>query len=319
MDQVPPPPPPPPPPPLAPPEVSPPTYAPAYTSPAAPAPPRRLGRIIAIVIGIALVLVAIGGYLVAGFIVASGRISSADVALSAAGRHQDGLSSGFMSIEGRFTAIDVSSPNPRQFHADTDRFVSTWLANRGQIRSDSDRLASADRGLTASQWLTLLSRSSLDAEGTRVAHARKALAAAGTIAGGFVQDGQFLQALALVFDDIATIDADFKAHDVVGQLAAVSQGRTHADAALALTGAPDLSQDMHTFMTALEKLFVDSEAADNAYLSGQKAAGDAAIARVATDVKAVTAISPGKLAQEVQTYYQPFIDTYRSEMLAAAT
>jgi hypothetical protein len=318
MDQVEPPPPPPPPPPPGPPELSPPTYAPAYTPPAAPAPPRRLGRIIAIVTVVALVLIAIGGYLVAGFIVASGRISSADSALLAAGRHQDSLSSGFMTIEGRFTVIDVSNPNPSQFHADTDQFVSTWQANRDQIHNDSDRLASADRGLTSAQWLTVLSRSSLDAEGSRVAHARKALAAAGTIADGFMQDGKFLQAMALVFDDIATIDADFNAHNVVGEVAAVSQARTHADAALALTSAPDLSQDMHTFMTALEKLFVDSEAADNAYLNGQKAAGDAAIARVATDIKAVAAISPGQLAQEVQTYYQPFIDTYRSEMLAAA-
>ncbi len=318
MDQVPPPPPPPPPPPLAPPELSPPNYEPPYTPPAAPAPQRRIGRLIGVVTVVALLLLGIGGYLVAGFIVASGRISSADAALSAARTHRDGLSGAFTSIEGRFTAIDVATPNPAQFHADTEQFVSTWQANQEQIRRDSDRLASADRGLTSTQWLTVLSRSSLDAEATRVAHARKALAAAGTIAGGFLQDAQFLQALALVFDDIATIDADFNAHDVVGELAAVSQARAHADAALVLTGTPDLSQDTHTFMLALEKLFVDSEAADNAYLSGQKSAGDAAIARVAADVKAVTAISPGQLAQEVQTYYQPFIDTYRSEMLAAA-
>jgi len=273
---------------------------------------------IAVGVMVALVLAGIGGYAVAGFSLASNRISRADSALEAAMSHEDRLDATFSAFRDAFALFSLDQPDAVAFRAQTDKLVTGWEANRTQVRGDDSRLASAGRSLTDQQWLTAFSRSSLDAEAGRVSHARKAMAAAATIAGDYLQDGQFLQALAAVLTDLTAITISENLRDFVGATGTIPTLKQDIGKALSLSTAPGLPPAIHELLVDLQKTVVDLAALFNAYLSGDRTAYDSAQTSLIADDTALAAVQTDQVASDVAAFYKPYIDTYHSEITLAA-
>src|SRR5436190_877382 len=163
----------------APPEGSTPSYYPPPEAAMAPPPRRRsLGPIIAIILVVVVVLAALGAYLVAGVAFAQNRLSTAHNAYNSVVGHQNELNGTINSLSDKITGTDVSSVSGSTLQTDKEalvQIVTKSQAAQGQIDSDDASLAKADAGLKENQWLTLLRKSDIDKESTRIGHARKAL------------------------------------------------------------------------------------------------------------------------------------------------
>jgi hypothetical protein len=273
---------------------------------------------VAIAAGVAVLVMAVAGYLVAGSVAASGQIATADKALNAAIDHEGRFDTAASSISSQFGAIDLSQPSAPQFQSGVDGFVKSWTDVGTQVRADDSRLSAAGRNLSSMAWLTVFSRGSLDAEAARIGHARKALAAARTLTDDFLQDGQFLEALAAVLTDLTTISTDSNQKDYVAALGQFPQLKAHVNTAISLSSAPGLPDSLHTMLLNLQKSVTDLAALYDAYLASDKAAYDSALANLTADSNALKSFSGSEVASSIQSFYQPIVATYHAEMLQAA-
>jgi hypothetical protein len=198
-------------------------------------------------------------------------------------------------------------------------FIQTWETQGLTVGADDAVLATAGSKLQRERWLTRLSSGSLDHESTRIAHARKAMAAAATIAADCMLNGKFLQALAAVSTDLATLDAASKLSDPAGFRQALDKLTPDVTQALGLSTGPGLPPVVHELMIDFGQLAKDYVAYVDASANGSATAIQAAQARVLADENALQALDTGHAGHDVVAFYQPFIDTYRNEMdLAAA-
>lgn len=272
---------------------------------------------VAIVVVAALVI-GVLGYGAAGFIYSAARISAADSTLNTVISHQNHLNTTFRSIDSQSATLKSGATfNIVQAQALIDQFVVSSQAAGKTIDDDDASLASVSGHLNDQRWLTTFSRGSLDRESSRIAHARKALTDARTVAADYVQDGHFWQALYTVLADLDKLSSQNSAGDVTGAKATVTAMKTDVDVALQRSDAPGLPPELHSLIVDFQTLVGDF----GKLLDAVAASDDAGIASSEQAVQADAAKVGGydfdKIGSEISAYYKPLVDGFNAEMAAA--
>lgn len=300
----------------------PPSYEPpAAAPPPTPASQRSPRTLIAAVVAVVIVLVALVGYGISGYAYASSRISSAHHSLNTVIEHQNSITKSFNDLAKKLSEVNISSSTTaadlKNYRGLSDQLVSSSQAAVPTVASDDALLVSASRALNEQQWLTVLSRGRLDQESNRIRHARKALAAANTIASDYVQLGQFYQAF---FDgniDLDTIGTKASANDLAGALTATTTLKADAAKGLSLAKAPGLPSEVEQYETDLGTLAADFEKLLIAIGAGNTTAGNTYLKAVEADAAKVDGHDWKKIGDQIAAFYKPLIDNYNAEGLKA--
>jgi len=270
------------------------------------------------VVAILLVLVAaIGGYVVVGLAYAQTRLDSARTSANTVVDHMNTLTETVDSVKTKLNAGSVSattSATLQQNKSLVDTFVTSSQAAQSQIATDDASLAVADASLKESQWLTVLSRSRLDTESTRIGHIRASLAIAKTITSDYVQIGTFFQALYATSIDLETLGTKSSASDLTGAAAADVTLKADVAKAIQLDKAPGLPPAMDTALVDIQALAGDFATLLNAAAANNTSAAQSAYAALQTDGAKVQAVDFNSIGTSIDSFYQPLIDNYNSEV-----
>lgn len=295
-----------------PPESPPPTTAPRSGL------SRRLWATIVAVLLVVILLIGIIGYAVSGLAYAATRISSADKTLNTVVSHQNELNATFKDIDTRFSALGTSSTfSPQQARSLVDQFVSSAQAAGKTVEDDDASLATAAAHLSEQPWLTTVSRGNLDKESKRIAHARKALVSAKTVAADYVLDGQFMQAF---LDTVIDLDSLSKASgrgDLATAKTTLTAMKAHVDKALQMSTAPGLPAELQSMMVDFQTLVSDFGKLIDAAEANDSAAVSAYFKSVSDDANKLSGYSFDNMSAKINAFYKPLIDAYNLEMAAA--
>lgn len=276
-----------------------------------------MGPLIAGLVIVVVLIAAIGGYVVGGLAYANSRLTNAHSAYNKVVEHQNALTDTVNSAQTKFSSLDVSGTTTASLQ--TLKTTSTGVVTKAQqaqaqIDTDDASLASADNGLKENSWLTVLSRSDLDKYSAKIGHERKALATAKTLTTDYVQLYNFYAAVVDVFIDLDTIDAKASAHDLAGAAAASEKMKTDAGKAMSLDKAPGLPAEMDGLMKDLQSVATDFSTLINAALQGNETAFNNAETTLEADAKKVDGFDYNKADSAINSYYNPLIDAYNSEV-----
>jgi len=264
----------------------------------------------AVIAGVALLLVIGGTYGVAGYFSASNRIGNANHALEIALAHRD-------AFDNAPSALELDAPDAKTMQADAGKFAQTWKEQAATVQSDEQALASAGSALLQQQWLTVVRRGSIDSASARVDHARKALDVARTIADERVKEGQFEQALANAAADFDAVVGDFQAQDVASAATAANKMQTDANGALGLASDTQFPSELHDYVAAIQVLAKDFVDFFGAIRQGDSSGAKSLLAKANVDVNTLGTFDLNGMGEKVDAYYQPLIDSYHSELSKA--
>jgi len=292
-------------------------YPPPTEAPAAPAPRRRSGPLVAIIAVVLIVIVAVLGYGVGGYAYAQGKLNSAQDAYNSVVDHQNSLNDTVKSLNTSLTSTDFSTASTSAIQDSKGKIaqmVSKSQSAQPQITTDDASLAKAEDSLNENSWLTLLRKPDIDKTHTRIEHLRKALAIAKTLTTDYVQVGGFENALLDVIVDLDDLSAKAQATDLNGATTADGKLKTDIDKAILLDKAPGMPAEMDTLLQDLKAL-----ANDFGTLLADAKAGDSAGANTAekaleADAAKIQAVDYKKIGDDINSYYNPLIDEYNSEV-----
>jgi hypothetical protein len=279
---------------------------------------RGLRTTIVAVVVVVIVLVGIIGYAVSGLGYAATRISSSDRTLNLVVSHQNELNATFKDIDTRFSALGTSSTfNPQQARTLVDQFVSSSQAAGKTVEEDDASLATAAAHLDEQPWLTTVSRGNLDKESKRIAHARKALVSARTIAADYVLDGQFMQSFLDTLIDLDNLSKASAAGDLAATKTTLGSLKAHVDKALQLSTGPGLPPELRSMMFDFQILVSDFGKLIDASEANDSAAVSAYSKSVSDDANKLSSYSFDSMSAKINAFYKPMIDEYNLEMAAA--
>ena len=199
-----------------------------------------------------------------------------------------------------------------------DKSIANSQLAMNTINRDDASLRTAANNLNALPWLTLLGRGSLDGVATRIAHARKALAAARAIASDEMLDGRFWSVLYGGLADFTTLNTQSSAGDVAGARSTLVKMKAEIDQAAQLSGAPGLPADLHDLMADIQTFVGDYGNKLDAQAAGDDVAESTAETNVDTDVTEIGKYDIDKIGGEIDSFYKPMIDRFNSEIAAYA-
>jgi len=276
-----------------------------------------LRSLVAIIVVVAIVIGGVIAYGVAGFAVASSRISNASKALNTVIDHENAITKSFNDLADQLAKINLTSSTTaadlKSYRGLSDQLVSTSQAALPTVATDDASLASAASSLTEQGWLTALSKSRLDDASSRLRHARKALSDAKTIAGDYVQLGGYYQTF---FDgniDLTTIGTALSANDLPAATTATNTLKTDAAKGLALAGAPGLPPEVKEYETDLAKLADDFAKLLVAVVRGDTVKGSALLKTVEAEATKVDSYDWSAISDKIDAFYKPLIDDYNTE------
>ncbi|MDQ2923395.1 MAG: hypothetical protein M3Q90_03780 [Candidatus Dormibacteraeota bacterium] len=273
--------------------------------------------IIAIVV-ILIIVIGIIGYAIAGYAFASTRVAIADKSLNAVITNQNNLNSTFQQIDSQFNSLSSANTfDPKKARILSDQFVTNWKAVGGTVDRDDRALVTARTRLADQAWITMLSQQLLKREVGRIDHARRALSTAKTIAGDYVQDGEFLQAYFDIFVDVEAMQTLADSGDFSGAKMRVDAMKAHVEHALQLSNAPGLPAQVHDLMVDLQVVAADFGKLFEAILSHNRDGITAATATATATADKISAYNFDNINQAIRGFYRPLIDTFNSEMAKA--
>jgi len=207
---------------------------------------------------IAILIIGVIGYAGAGLVYAGARVATADRTLNSVVSHQNKLNATFADINSQLGAL-TSNPTfkPQDAVALVDRSVANSEVASKTITEDDASLSTALKGLDDHGWLTFVGRSNLDREATRIGHARKALAAARTIAADKALEGHFWHGLYSGLADLATLNGQSTAGDLAAARSTLGTMKADVDLAAKQAGAPPLPADLNALMIDLQAFVND--------------------------------------------------------------
>ena len=296
--------------------------------PPPPAPPepergsgvsRRLRTTIIAIVVIGIVVIGIIGYAVTGLAYAQTRVGSADRTLSTVISHQNSLNSTFTELNSKFNSLSSGSTfDPQQVRTLFDQFVVNETAAGVTNNQDDKSLASAKASLGEKAWLTLIARSSLDKEATKIDHAREALRIAKTATAGYVRVGQYFQMFFQVQVDFELVSTQVARADLAGANATLATMKTHVDKGLQLSTAPGLPSELHAVMVDVGTLVNDFGKLVAAAASGDDAGVIAAENSVQADANKLGTYNVSNIMAKINAYYKPMFDQIDAEMAKAS-
>ena len=259
-------------------------------------------------------------YAGAGIVYASALTSNAERTLNTVVSHQNSLNTSFNKIDSEVSALGGSGTfNPQQAVGLVDRSVTSSQVAAVTINRDDSSLASVQGQLDSSRWLTLVGHGTMDRESARVGHARKALAAARTIAADQVADGHFWHALYTALGDLDTLNNQAGSGDYTSAKSTQAKVQAEVTQAVQLSMAPGLPPDLHSLMVDLQTFVSDF----GKQLDAQIAGDDAAVAQYQSSLDAdrskLGTYNVDKIGTDIDTFYRPLIDRFNSEIAAATS
>ena len=293
------------------------TAPPAYGTQMAAPPSRNMRPIITIVAVIVVVVLALVGYAGAGYAFANSRIDSARSTYNTVVSHQNTLTTQFNAAAGKLTAVGLKSSSIDDFKTNQAAYaqlVTQAQAAQPTISDDDASLAKAQDSLKENSWLTVFSKGSLDQVSTKIGHERNALASAKTITGDMVKLGKFFQAYDTLFIDIDNVGVKEEATDLTGAISAVATLKTDVTTAMGLVDAPGLPSEMKQILTDLQTLAADEKKLLDAAVAGDATNAQSAVKALTADLNKLEAYDTAKINSEIQSFYQPLIDTFNSEV-----
>ena len=278
----------------------------------------RLRTTLVVVVLIVVIIIGIIGYAVAGYAYATSRVARTDRILNTVISHQNTLNTTFKNVDSEFGALSGSTSfNSVQAQSVADEFVASAAKAGVTISQDDASLAAASAGLHDQRWLTVFSQGLLDKEAGRVGHARKALADARTISGDYVLDGQFLQAFLAASSDLDALAAATSSSDLSAASATVATMKADVDKALRLSTGPGLPPDLRSLMNDFETLVADFGKLITAAKGNDDKAINTAATTIQSDADKISAYNYDKISTDIDSYYQPLVADFNSEMAAA--
>ena len=273
-------------------------------------------RIELIVLGI--FIIGIIGYAGTGIVYAGALAANAERTVNMVVSHQNSLNSSFTSINSQLSALGGDSTfNAQQAITLVDKSVANSELATVTINQDDASLASVEKQLNGSRWLTAIGRSNLDRESTRVGHARKALAAARKIASDQVLDGHFWHSLYTALGDLDTLNKQSGAGDLTAARSTLTTMQTDASQAVQQSASPGLPAELHDLMVDLQSFVSDYGKELDAQLAGDDASVAQYQTSVAADLTKLSAYDIDKIGKEIDAFYKPLIDQFNSEIAAA--
>ena len=289
---------------------------PAYGMPPSP-PPRRRGGLIAIIAIALVVLLVAGGYLIGGFVVAQGKLSSSRTTYNDVMNRQNQLTELMNGVNTKFGAVDVSNPtkqNVQQATTLTQQLVTDSQNALPRISNDDSALAGAQASLKDSEWLTVLSRSSLDQRSVKIGYLRSALQVAKTEMGDLVQYGNFSLALLAAVNDFLSIGDAAQNRDFPGMTSAVTTLKSDVAKGISLDHAPGLLSQVDLFMHDLMSVANDFSALISAAASGNSAAITKAENTLNTDTDKLQGYDFASWSAEAIRFYDNLKTEYNSDI-----
>ncbi|HKC19412.1 MAG TPA: hypothetical protein VKE27_07230 [Candidatus Dormibacteraeota bacterium] len=268
------------------------------------------------VLGILIIGVIL--YAGAGIVYAGALTSSTERTLSMVVSHQNSLNTSFNEIDSEVSALNGSGTfNPQQAVGLVDKSVAHSQVATATINQDDSSLASTQRQLVASHWLTLVGHSSIDRETVRVTHARNALAAARTIAADQMLDGQFWHSLYTVLSELDTLNNQASGGDLTSAKTTLTKLQADAATGTQQATSPGLPSELHSLMSDLQTFVTDF----GKQLDAQIAGDDATVAEdesvIDSDRAKLGSYDVDKIGTEIDAFYRPMIDRFNSEIAAA--
>lgn len=269
----------------------------------------------------ALAFLSVFGYLSGSLIYSKILLDNADGALGAAVQDQHSLAPAIRSLKTSFVGGDSGTLTAAQLQKNRDTVNEIVLqagAAQMQIDSDDQSLRDAGAGLLQDQWLTVISRSSLDKEAGRLRLEYDVLADARTIMADYAQLARFTESLYDVLLDFNAIGAVSQARN----LGAIEQDVTKLQAdtatAISLDRSPGLPPAVDTLMRLIQAVGNDFSRLLSAGLSGSRSAISAAEAQGRSDIAKIKAFDYAAITTALTAFYSPLVDAYNADVARAA-
>ena len=267
--------------------------------------------------GLIVVLLGILGYAGAGIASSDQRVADAQHTLDAVISHETSLNATFTDINAQLGALNGSSFKAQDAVGVVDRSVASSQLAMTTINADDSSLSTALGHLNTNRWLTMPGRGNVDREAARLTHARAALAAARTVAADKVQEGKFWHSLYTGLGDLAVLNTQSSAGDLVAAKSTLGTMKTDIDQAAAQSTAPSLPAEMASLMKDLQAFVADYGKQLEAQIAGDDAGVATYQASVQGDLTRIGQYDMGAMGKKIDAFYQPLIDRFNAEMAAA--
>jgi hypothetical protein len=259
-------------------------------------------------------------YAGAGIVYSSVLVANADRTLNMVVSHQNSLNTSFNAVGGELSALNGSgSFNPEQEVTLVDQSVANSQIATQTINQDDGSLASTERDLNGSRWLTVIEKSSIDRESSRIGHARNALILARTIAADEVQDGHFWHALYTSLADLDQLYTHTTAGDLTAAKSTLATMTGDVNQAIQLSSAPSLPADLHSLMVDLQAFTSDYGKQLDAQIAGDDATAARFQSALDSDRAKLVSYDIDKIGTEIDAFYRPLIDRFNTEIAAATS
>jgi hypothetical protein len=284
--------------------------------------PRSAGgvvRAVAIVL-VASIVLAVFGYVGGGLVYTKVRLDGADSAYNSAVADQKAVAQLINSLKGSSTPAaptTFSEAHLQQDWAVIVKFVTDSESARMQIDLDDQTLVDAAAGLDEDRWLTVLSRSTVDAASRRVALERKVLADARSIVSDFVLIGNFFHSFVDIEFDFVAISTSAKAGDLNAVASEIAKVRADTAKGISLDKSPGLPPEVDELMRLIQVIDGDFSNLLNAEISKNASAVGAAEKAGRADTAKLQVLDHSMVVQEMQAFYAPMIDTYNADVAKA--
>ena len=267
---------------------------------------------------IVILILGLIGYAGAGLVYSRSRVTNAEHTLNTVVSHQNSLNATFNDLNTQLSALNGTSTfNSQQAIALVDKSVANSELATQTINQDDASLSTAAGDLARNPWLTLVGRSSLNRESTRLAHARKALAAARTVSADEVLDGRFWHALYTALADLANLNSQSGAGDFNGAQSTLSTMKSDVDQAAQLSTSPGLPSALHNLMVDFQTFVTDYGKQLDAQLAGDDAGVATYQATLQADLTRIGGYNIDQIGTEIDAFYKPLINRFNSEIAAA--
>jgi len=267
---------------------------------------------------IVILILGLIGYAGAGLVYSRSRVTNAEHTLNTVVSHQNSLNATFNDLNTQLSALNGTSTfNSQQAIALVDKSVANSELATQTINQDDASLSTAAGDLARNPWLTLVGRSSLNRESTRLAHARNALAAARTVSADEVLDGRFWHALYTALADLANLNSQSGAGDFNGAQSTLSTMKSDVDQAARLSTSPGLPSALHNLMVDFQTFVTDYGKQLDAQLAGDDAGVATYQATLQADLTRIGGYNIDQIGTEIDAFYKPLINRFNSEIAAA--
>ena len=267
---------------------------------------------------IVILILGLIGYAGAGLVYSRSRVTNAEHTLNTVVSHQNSLNATFNDLNTQLSALNGTSTfNSQQAIALVDKSVANSELATQTINQDDASLSTAAGDLARNPWLTLVGRSSLNRESTRLAHARKALVAARTVSADEVLDGRFWHALYTALADLANLNSQSGAGDFNGAQSTLSTMKSDVDQAAQLSTSPGLPSALHNLMVDFQTFVTDYGKQLDAQLAGDDAGVATYQATLQADLTRIGGYNIDQIGTEIDAFYKPLINRFNSEIAAA--